>query len=223
MTANRDQRAFLTGNRAENKSGICILAMAGNESVRVWANGCFDVFHFGHANFLRQAKVMGDYLIAGVHGDLDITRNKAHPVMGETERARIIAAVKWVDEVRTGIPYGDVLKTLNEHACEFCVHGDDIAQDASGCDIYSECKENGRFRECKRTEGISTTLIIDRILLGNAGGHAMGWDKSETNTHWPHVASSVSRYKPFSVFYSIGQIHHTFPQPCLPKTHCFFS
>jgi ethanolamine-phosphate cytidylyltransferase len=179
----------ISDGKAETVEIFVVLPMASNESVRVWANGCFDVFHFGHANFLRQAKVMGDYLIAGVHGDLDIAKNKAHPVMGENERAKIISAVKWVDEVQTGIPYGDVLKTLNEHACEFCVHGDDIAQDASGCDIYSECKENGMFRECKRTEGISTTSIIDRILLGNAGGHALGWNKPEVDTQWPHAPS----------------------------------
>jgi ethanolamine-phosphate cytidylyltransferase len=180
---------IISDGKAEAIEIFVVLPMASNESVRVWANGCFDVFHFGHANFLRQAKVMGDYLIAGVHGDLDIAKNKAHPVMGENERAKIISAVKWVDEVQTGIPYGDVLKTLNEHACEFCVHGDDIAQDASGCDIYSECKENGMFRECKRTEGISTTSIIDRILLGNAGGHALGWNKPEVDTQWPHASS----------------------------------
>ncbi|XP_028396837.1 ethanolamine-phosphate cytidylyltransferase-like isoform X2 [Dendronephthya gigantea] len=158
----------------------------GNNDARVWANGCFDVFHFGHANFLRQAKVMGSYLIAGVHGDSDIARNKASPVMGERERAKIISAVKWVDEVRTGVPYGDVLKTLDENACQFCVHGDDIAQDANGRDIYAECKEKGRFCECKRTEGISTTLIIDRILLADAGGH-------KELTHWPHVGGPLSQ------------------------------
>lgn len=146
------------------------LEVADKGIVRVWANGCFDVFHFGHANFLRQAKTMGNYVIAGVHGDVDITNNKARPVLGEQERARIIMSVKWVDEIRGNVPYGDVLKILNKNSCDFCVHGDDIATDASGRDIYAECKAAGRFKECKRTEGISTTLIIDRILLGAGGG-----------------------------------------------------
>lgn len=109
---------------------------------------------------------MGDYLIAGVHGDVDIAKNKANPVLNDTERARIISAVKWVDEVQTDIPYGNVLKILDKNDCDFCVHGDDIATDASGCDIYAESKKKGRFKECKRTDGISTTLIIDRILFG---------------------------------------------------------
>ena len=136
------------------------------QPVRVWGNGCYDVFHFGHANFLRQAKVMGDYMIAGVHGDADITTNKGKPVMDQVERARMISAVRWVDEVQENIPYGNVTKTLDDFNCDFCVHGDDIARDANGNDIYQECKDTNRFRECKRTEGISTTDLIDRILLG---------------------------------------------------------
>ena len=108
---------------------------------------------------------MGDYLIAGIHGDADIAENKARPVMCERERIRVISAVKWVDEVRGNIPYGDVVKTLDENSCRFSAHGDDIARDASGRDIYAEAKEKGRFKECKRTEGISTTMIIDRVLL----------------------------------------------------------
>ena len=121
------------------------------QPVRVWGNGCYDVFHFGHANFLRQAKVMGDYMIAGVHGDADITKNKGKPVMDQVERARMISAVRWVDEVQENIPYGNVMKTLDDFNCDFCVHGDDIARDANGNDIYQECKDTNRFRECKRT------------------------------------------------------------------------
>lgn len=134
--------------------------------VRVWGNGCYDVFHFGHANFIRQAKMMGDYMIAGVHGDADIMQNKGKPVMDQVERARMISAVRWVDEIQENVPYGNILNTLNDYNCNFCVHGDDIARDANGNDIYQECKDTNRFRECKRTEGISTTELIDRILLG---------------------------------------------------------
>jgi len=42
----------------------------------VWADGCFDLVHFGHANALRQAKSLGDYLVVGVHSDEEITKHK---------------------------------------------------------------------------------------------------------------------------------------------------
>lgn len=44
------------------------------------------MMHFGHANALRQAKAMGDYLVVGVHSDEEIKKNKGPPVMNERER-----------------------------------------------------------------------------------------------------------------------------------------
>lgn len=44
------------------------------------------MMHFGHANMLRQAKEMGDYLVVGVHSDAEILKNKGPPVMTESER-----------------------------------------------------------------------------------------------------------------------------------------
>ena len=49
--------------------------MSGKE-VKVWCDGCYDMVHFGHANSLRQAKAMGDYLVVGVHTDEEITQHK---------------------------------------------------------------------------------------------------------------------------------------------------
>lgn len=44
--------------------------------IRVWADGCFDLMHWGHANALRQAKLLGDVLVVGVHSDAAILKNK---------------------------------------------------------------------------------------------------------------------------------------------------
>lgn len=53
---------------------------------RLWFDGCFDMMHFGHANALRQAKELGDYLVVGVHSDAEVEKNKGLPVMREEER-----------------------------------------------------------------------------------------------------------------------------------------
>lgn len=49
--------------------------------------------HFGHANSLRQAKAMGDYLVVGVHNDEEITKHKGPPVFTEEERQTLLLRV----------------------------------------------------------------------------------------------------------------------------------
>ena len=132
---------------------------------RVWCDGCYDMVHFGHANSLRQAKAMGDYLIVGVHSDAEITLHKGPPVFREEERYRMVRAIKWVDEVSEAAPYVTTLETLDEHNVEFCVHGNDITMTADGTDTYHLVKSAGRYKECQRTQGVSTTDLVGRMLL----------------------------------------------------------
>ena len=49
--------------------------------------------------------------------------------------------------------------------CEFCVHGDDITMTADGTDTYHIVKTAGRYKECQRTQGVSTTNLVGRMLL----------------------------------------------------------
>jgi len=123
------------------------------------------MMHFGHANALRQAKMLGDYLVVGVHSDADILKNKGPTVMKEEERYKAVAACKWVDEVAPGSPYVTELKVMDEYGCDFCVHGDDLVTAADGTDCYAAVKDAGRFKVVKRTTGISTTDLVGRMLL----------------------------------------------------------
>lgn len=133
--------------------------------VKVWCDGCYDMVHFGHANSLRQAKAMGDRLVVGVHTDEEITLHKGPPVFNEEERYRMVRAIKWVDEVVEAAPYVTTLETLDEYNCDFCVHGDDITMTADGTDTYHIVKDAGRYKECQRTQGVSTTDLVGRMLL----------------------------------------------------------
>jgi cytidyltransferase-like protein len=100
--------------------------------MRAWADGCYDMVHFGHANSLRQAKVLADYLMVGVHTDEEITMHKGPPVFCQDERYRMVRAIKWVDEVIEGAPYVTTVETLDSHKADFCVHGNDITMTADG-------------------------------------------------------------------------------------------
>uniref|UniRef100_A0A8D8LPJ9 ethanolamine-phosphate cytidylyltransferase n=1 Tax=Cacopsylla melanoneura TaxID=428564 RepID=A0A8D8LPJ9_9HEMI len=95
-----------------------------NGVVRVWCDGCYDMVHFGHANNLRQAKALGDYLVVGVHTDEEITQHKGPPVFTSQERYKMVRGIKWVDEVVEGAPYVTTLETLDAYECDFCVHGE---------------------------------------------------------------------------------------------------
>jgi cytidyltransferase-like protein len=62
-----------------------------NKPIRVWVDGCFDLFHFGHANAFRQARSLGDYLIVGIHTDEEVERVKgAPPLMRDEERCVVL-------------------------------------------------------------------------------------------------------------------------------------
>lgn len=102
--------------------------------------------HFGHANSLRQAKALGDYLIVGVHNDEEIIKHKGPPVFTEKERYKMVRAIKWADEVVEGVPYVTTLETLDKYNCDFCVHGDDITTTADGVDSYHLVKKANRYK-----------------------------------------------------------------------------
>ena len=61
-----------------------------SKEVRVWCDGCYDMVHFGHANQIRQAKAMGEYLVVGVHSDEEIRKHKGPPVYNEQERYKMV-------------------------------------------------------------------------------------------------------------------------------------
>uniref|UniRef100_G3PAW2 ethanolamine-phosphate cytidylyltransferase n=1 Tax=Gasterosteus aculeatus aculeatus TaxID=481459 RepID=G3PAW2_GASAC len=150
--------------------------------IRLWCDGCYDMVHYGHSNQLRQAKAMGDYLIVGVHTDSEIAKHKGPPVFTQAERYKMVRAIKWVDEVVEGAPYVTTLQTLDKYNCDSCVHGDDITLTVDGKDTYEEVKKSGRYRECKRTQGVSTTDLVGRMLLMTKAHHS-NIDSSDYQQH----------------------------------------
>ncbi|XP_017132521.1 ethanolamine-phosphate cytidylyltransferase isoform X4 [Drosophila gunungcola] len=150
--------------RANGDSSACN-GHSKQKDVRVWCDGCYDMVHFGHANSLRQAKALGDKVIVGIHTDEEITKHKGPPVFTEEERVKMVKGIKWVDEVVLGAPYVTTLEVLDQNNCDFCVHGDDITMTAEGVDTYHLVKSANRYKEVRRTAGVSTTDLVGRMLL----------------------------------------------------------
>jgi len=134
--------------------------------VRVYVDGIYDVFHFGHARSLEQAKKLfqNTHLLVGVVND-EVTRiMKGISVMTERERYESVKHCKWADEVIEDAPWVVTQDFLDEHQIDIVAHGEDACLDAEGKDVYDFVKKIGRFRFIKRTEGISTSDLIMRIV-----------------------------------------------------------
>jgi len=67
----------------------------------VFTNGCFDIIHRGHVEYLEDAKALGDTLIVGLNSDASVTKLKGHnrPINKEEDRARVLLGLKSVDGV----------------------------------------------------------------------------------------------------------------------------
>ncbi|GLT42787.1 hypothetical protein SLA2020_167710 [Shorea laevis] len=136
--------------------------------VRVYADGIYDLFHFGHARSLEQAKKSfpNTYLLVGCCDDEVTHKFKGKTVMTESERYESLRHCKWVDEVIPGAPWVINQEFLDKHKIDYVAHDSLPYADASGAgkDVYEFVKAIGRFKETKRTEGISTSDIIMRIV-----------------------------------------------------------
>lgn len=151
----------------EKKSGPPPLKESGgDEPVRVYADGIYDLFHFGHAKSLEQAKQLfpNTYLIVGVCDDELTHRLKGKTVMTDVERAESLRHCKWVDEVVDHAPWIVTQDFIDKHQIDYVAHGEDIILDENGVDIYKFVKDQGKYQVIKRTEGISTSDIILRIV-----------------------------------------------------------
>jgi ethanolamine-phosphate cytidylyltransferase len=129
------------------------------------------LIHSGHYNAIRQAKALGDVLVVGVNSDAEIMKNKGPSVLDGKERADIIRACKWADEVYEDTEYTVSEETLDRYNCSHYAHGDDPIIDVNGVDICEELRKKDRFKMFKRTEGVSTTDIVGKLLQltkGNA-------------------------------------------------------
>ncbi|KAF9595834.1 hypothetical protein IFM89_005320 [Coptis chinensis] len=136
--------------------------------IRVYMDGCFDMMHYGHCNALRQARALGDQLVVGVVSDAEIIANKGPPVTPLHERIIMVSAVKWVDEVIPDAPYAiteEFMKKLfNECDIDYIIHGDDPCLLPDGTDAYALAKKAGRYKQIKRTEGVSSTDIVGTVI-----------------------------------------------------------
>lgn len=135
----------------------------------VFTNGCFDILHRGHAEYLAFARAQGDALCVGVNSDASVRKIKgpSRPVNCESDRAFVIASLRAVDFAV--IFDEDEPKDLIEKILpQVLVKGKDWAHYVSGREIVEA--HGGRVVLAEMVEGRSTTGTIERVLASHPAG-----------------------------------------------------
>ncbi|CDO70446.1 hypothetical protein BN946_scf184999.g87 [Trametes cinnabarina] len=142
--------------------------------VRIYADGVYDLFHFGHALQLRQAKlsfsappgapphiVSGVHLLVGVNSDEQCAQHKNITIMSHAERH-----CRWIDEVIPDAPWVIDAAFIEKHQIDYVAHDEDPYASSGHDDVYAFVKNQGKFLPTRRTPGVSTSDLLERIVSG---------------------------------------------------------
>ena len=129
----------------------------------VFTNGCFDILHLGHIDYLEKAKQLGSKLVVGLNTDASVKRLKGpdRPLNNEYARARMLAALACTDAV---ILFDEPtpLELITDIKPDVLVKGSDYTIDTIvGADIVIE--NGGSVKTIDLVNGYSTTGIIEKI------------------------------------------------------------
>ena len=128
----------------------------------VFTNGCFDILHRGHADYLAFARSQGDALVVGLNSDASVRRAKGptRPVNPEQDRAYVLGSLRAVDFVVI-FDEDEPRDLIAQILPDVLVKGKDWARYVSGRDIVEA--NGGRVVLAKMVEGRSTTATIERM------------------------------------------------------------
>ena len=104
------------------------------------------------------------HLLVGLPNDVETHARKGLTVMTDQERAETLRHCKWVDEVIENAPWCITPEFVEEHNIDYVAHDDLPYASAEAEDIYDPLRRMGKFWPTQRTEGVSTSDIITRIV-----------------------------------------------------------
>ncbi len=133
----------------------------------VFTNGCFDILHRGHVEYLQEAAALGDRLVVAVNGDASVRRQGKgpdRPLNDESSRAKVLAALRLVDAVIL-FDEDTPLALIKAIVPDVLVKGGDWpVERIVGAEVVMAA--GGEVRSLKLVDGFSTTALVDRIRRG---------------------------------------------------------
>ena len=130
----------------------------------VFTNGCFDILHRGHVEYLSHARDLGDKLILVLNTDASVKRlgkSPERPINSEETRATILAGLECVDAVIL-FDEDTPLELITLVQPDVLVKGNDYkAEDIVGYDIVTA--KGGKVITIKLVDGFSTTKLIEKM------------------------------------------------------------
>ena len=130
----------------------------------IFTNGCFDILHLGHVDYLQKAKNIGGKLIIGVNSDDSVRRIKGdlRPIVDQNARMRILASLQFVDCV-TLFEEDTPFELIHLLLPDVLVKGNDYSiENIVGADIV--LGNGGRVETIELVKGHSTSSIVDKIM-----------------------------------------------------------
>ncbi len=134
----------------------------------VWTNGCFDLFHAGHARALAAAAAQGDILIVGINSDRSVRELKgdSRPLCAEADRAVVLASLEAVDRVLIF----DSLRCVDEiraiKPAVWTKSGDYTEASLDPAEREAVLANGGKIVITPLIPGISTTHLVEKIRRG---------------------------------------------------------
>ena len=129
----------------------------------VFTNGCFDILHLGHVDYLEKARELGDRLVLGLNTDDSVSRFKGpeRPIQNEKSRAQVMAALQFVDLV-VFFNEDTPMNLISTLVPDILVKGSDyLAENIVGADVVK--KNGGVVKTIEFVPGYSTSRIIQKI------------------------------------------------------------
>jgi rfaE bifunctional protein nucleotidyltransferase chain/domain len=129
----------------------------------VFTNGCFDVLHRGHLEYLAEAASLGSKLVIGLNEDISVTRLKGpgRPVNPFRDRALALASLHVTDAI-CGFSEDTPIELIRQVMPDVLVKGGDYTEEQIvGADLVKSA--GGRIAIIHFTEGYSTTSFLDKI------------------------------------------------------------